>query len=146
MGFNIDPAAIAAAAAALKAQQNDTRQKSEKNTKRTAKCTTKSSESTTKPEQKTYVKCVADPNMVSAITNYLYTRPDMLSKLANPKKSIEGCCNYIIDRMKQIAKKQRHGASAVGLFQEDSIVYGMAVHYYDETDEALSKESEEGEE
>lgn len=138
MGFNIDPAAIAAAAAALKAQPDDTQ-----NTKRTAKPTTASSASTTKPESKPHVESVADPNMVSAITNYLYTRPDLLPKLANPKKSIEGCCNYIIGRMKQIAKKQRHGASAVGLFQEDSIVYGMAVHYYDETDEALSKESEE---
>lgn len=151
MGFNIDPAAIAAAAAALKAQQKETQPKSEARSepkssathiKRATKRTPKASASTAKPEQKPHVKCVADPNMVSAITSYLYTRPDILPKLANPKKSVEGCCNYIIGKMKKIAEKQRNGASSVGLFQEDSTIFGMAVHYYDETDEDLAKEDE----
>lgn len=151
MTININAAAIAAAAAALKAQQNEAQPKSEPKSsttriKSSIKRTSKASASTAKPERKPRVKCVADPNMVSAITNYLYTRPDLLPKLANPKKSVEGCCNYIIGRMKKIAEKQRNGASAVGLFQEDGTIYGMAVHYYDEIDEDLAKEDEKEDE
>ncbi len=147
MGFNIDPAAIAAAAAVLKAQPKEAQPKSEPNTtthaKRTAKHTPKTSPTAAKPEKKPRLKCVADLKMMMAISNYLYTRPDMIGKLANPKKSVEGCCNYIIGKMAKIAKKQCNGAGSVGFFQDDSTVYGMAVHYYDETDEDLAKEDEE---
>lgn len=143
MTININAAAIAAAAAALKAQQKEAQPKSTTTTtKRTAKRTTNTA-STAKPSQKPHVECVADPNMVSALTSYLYTRPDILPKLANPKKSVEGCCKYIIGKMKKIAEKQRNGASAVGVFQEDATIYGMAVHYFDETDETLAKEDKE---
>lgn len=147
MTININAAAIAAAAAALKAQQAEVQPKSESKStttsiRRTNKRTVKTA-SAAKQSQKPHVECVADPNMVSALTSYLYTRPDILPKLANPKKSVEGCCKYIIGKMKKIAEKQRNGASAVGVFQEDAAIYGMAVHYFDETDETLAKEDKE---
>ena len=43
---------------------------------------------------------------------------------AKPKKTIEGCCKYIVAEVK---KTGRHGFA-------DEEIYGMAVHYYDEDD------------
>lgn len=43
---------------------------------------------------------------------------------ANEKKDINGCCNYILQ---EVRKMQVQGLT-------DDEVYGIAVHYYDETD------------
>ena len=48
--------------------------------------------------------------------------PQFAEKYANPKKSIEECCKYIIGWVKA---QKREG------FADDEI-YGQAVHYYDE--------------
>ncbi|MGL4519338.1 MAG: PcfK-like family protein [Phocaeicola sp.] len=45
---------------------------------------------------------------------------------AKENKNLKACCNYIM----QQAKKE--GGSAVAI--EDAVVYGWAVHYYDEDD------------
>lgn len=46
----------------------------------------------------------------------------LAGKMANPKKSIDNCINYIFKTVKESGK---HG------FTDDE-VYGMAMHYYDE--------------
>lgn len=45
------------------------------------------------------------------------------SKYGNPNKSVEECCKYIIQ---QVKKSKREGFA-------DAEIYGMALHYYDET-------------
>lgn len=156
MTLNINAAAIAAAAAALKmknakqastakAEATSHAKRKPRQAQASGKSTKPKASASTRTTVKPHVQCVTDPNMVSAITNYFYTRPDMLPKLANPKKTVEGCCQYIIGKMKKIAERQRNGASVVGLFRENSEIYGMAVHYFDEPDETLAKENEEGE-
>lgn len=48
------------------------------------------------------------------------------------KKSLDQCCKYIMSEAKKQAK---NGCAAV----EDSIVYGWAVHYYQEDDVVIEK-------
>lgn len=45
-------------------------------------------------------------------------------KYMNKQKSIEECCRYICD---EVRKTNRRGFA-------DAEIYGMAIHYYDETD------------
>ena len=78
-----------------------------------------------------------------AIENHLKGRTDMAEKLKNPKKSIDGCCEYIFDVMRKRAEKARNGKSAVGLYADPNEIFGLAVHYYDETDESLKNEKTE---
>ena len=75
-----------------------------------------------------------------AIETYLNGRADMKAKLSAKGKSIDGCCDYIFDVMRKRAEKQRGGKSAVGLYAPPDEIFGLAVHYYDETDEALKSE------
>lgn len=62
------------------------------------------------------------------IQNHLneYAKQDELfaKALANPKKNLDGCCAYIIDRVKK--------AKVVAWTNEE--IFGMARHYYDESD------------
>jgi hypothetical protein len=64
----------------------------------------------------------------------------MAEKLKNPGKSIDGCCDYIFDVMRKRAEKERSGKSAVGMYAEPDEIFGLAVHYYDESDESLKSE------
>ena len=48
--------------------------------------------------------------------------PQFAERYANPKKSIEDCCKYIIGWVKA---QKREGYA-------DAEIYGQAVHYYDE--------------
>lgn len=61
------------------------------------------------------------------IQKYLQERAaeDLLfaPRLANPKKSIDECCRYIL------GEARKRGTSVV---MSDTEVFGMAVHYYDE--------------
>ena len=75
-----------------------------------------------------------------AIENYLSGRPDMAAKLKAKDKSIDGCCDYIFDVMRKRAEKSRGGKSAVGMYVAPQEVFGLAVHYYDESDESLKAE------
>lgn len=63
------------------------------------------------------------------IEKYLQERamqePEFAAKLNDPKKSIENCMRYI----KEQAKKKAVGGCAM---IEDVVVFGWAVHYYDE--------------
>lgn len=61
---------------------------------------------------------------------YLKTREDMDEKYLNPEKSLEQMYEYI----KSEAKKQAVNNVAV---IDDTVVYSLAIHYFDETNESL---------
>lgn len=73
-----------------------------------------------------------------ALKSYLdeYASKDDLfaAKYANKNKTIAKCSAYIIGE----AKKQKGSGNVVVL--SDEVVYGMAVHYYEEDDVSLSSE------
>ncbi|MBS1321393.1 MAG: hypothetical protein HP046_16200 [Parabacteroides sp.] len=50
-------------------------------------------------------------------------------KFSNPKKNIDKCCRYIL------GEARKRGNEVV---MDDSEVYGLAVHYYDEDDIKVS--------
>ena len=57
-------------------------------------------------------------------------------KFANKEKSIEKCCDYIVNQ----ARKQAVESAAV---VQDDVVFGWAAHYYQETNEDLANEGKE---
>lgn len=53
-------------------------------------------------------------------------------KFANPKKSVDECCRYIL------GEARKRGTSVV---MSDAEVFGLAVHYYDEENIKIEKVS-----
>ena len=100
----------------------------------------KASAKTDSPRTKGGAKYVIPAEFKQAIENHLKSRPDMADKLTKKGKSIDGCCDYIFDKMRKRAEQNRGGKSAVGLYAPPEEIFGMAVHYYDESDEDLKKE------
>lgn len=117
----------------------------------------KSAKVTTKQETKTATKSTAKPKsdtpktkggalyvipkeFKQAIEDHLKGRADMAEKLKQTGKSIDGCCDYIFDVMRKRAEKERNGKSAVGLYADPQEIFGLAVHYYDESEESLKEE------
>lgn len=72
-------------------------------------------------------KAIKQNQGLKIICEYLMSRNDMVSKLDNPKKSIDGMWNYIVSEAKKKAVKNCAIIS-------DEEVFGLAVHYYDEED------------
>ena len=107
----------------------------------TAKATAKAAPKTDTPKTKGGAKYVIPKDFKQAIEDYLTGRPDMSEKLKQTGKSIDKCCEYIYDRMLKRAQKERGGATTVGMYVAPEEIFGMAVHYYDETDEDLKKEA-----
>ena len=70
------------------------------------------------------------------IADYLKQRAEedtlFAPKFANPNKSIDECCRYILG-------EARKRGTAVAM--SDSEVFGLAVHYYDEKDIKIEKVS-----
>lgn len=66
---------------------------------------------------------------------YLKTRPDMDKKFSNPEKSMDQMYEYIIS---QVKKQKVDGVAMV----EDAVVYGLAIHYFDESNEDLGIKKE----
>ena len=70
------------------------------------------------------------------IADYLNQRatedPLFAPKFANPKKSVDECCRYIL------GEARKRGTSVV---MSDAEVFGMAVHYYDEENIKIEKVS-----
>ena len=93
------------------------------------------------PKQTGGVKYVIPAVFKQTIEAHLKGRADMAEKLKRKGKSIDKCCEYIYDRMLKRAEKERGGATTVGMYVEPNEIYGMAVHYYDESDESLKKEA-----
>ena len=77
-------------------------------------------------------------NFETTIQTYLENRAKTDSLFAETykkaNKSIKECCKYIYSQARKLAK----GSNSVGI--DDAIVYGWAVHYYDEDDIKLEDE------
>lgn len=141
--MNILDAFKAAAAAEVQgsAQKQEAAPKSEPKTKATPKPkAAPKSEHKDTPKTKGGAKYIIPASFKQAIEAHLKGRADMAEKLKNPGKSIDGCCDYIFDVMRKRAEKERAGKSAVGMYAEPDEIFGLAVHYYDESDEDLKKE------
>lgn len=72
-------------------------------------------------------KAIKQNQGLKIICEYLMSRNDIVSKLDNPKKSVDGMWNYIVSEAKKKAVKNCAIIS-------DEEVFGLAVHYYDEED------------
>ncbi len=64
---------------------------------------------------------------IKKVVEYLQTRDDIEPK---PDKSVDEMWRYITD---QARKQSKNGSACI----EDEVVYGWAVHYFDETNEDL---------
>jgi len=147
--MGLDLSAIRAAAAKMKQEQeqpktntNSTNNTNSAKTKAEpkAKAAPKSAPKTDSPKTKGGAKYVIPAEFKQAIEDHLKSRADMKEKLSKKGKSIDGCCDYIFDVMRKRAEKERGGKSAVGLYANPDEIFGLACHYYDETDEALKAE------
>lgn len=67
---------------------------------------------------------------VLKIVDYLTTRNDMNDKYLNEEKSLKQMINFI----KSKAEKQAKNGMAM---IDDEVVYGWAIHYWDETNDLL---------
>lgn len=67
---------------------------------------------------------------VLKIVNYLVTRNDMNEKYLNEEKSLKQMIDFIKSQAK---KKCENGIAMI----EDEVVYGWAIHYWDESNESL---------
>ncbi len=156
----IDLSAIKAAADALRQQSNEAPKSepkrnqtsgakksapkskaSAKTSKTSAKGGAKATNHADTPKTHGGAKYVIPAEFKAQIEAYLYTRPDI--DMSKKGKSIDGCCEYIFGVMLKRAQKERGGKTAVGMYAPPEEIYGMAVHYYDESDEDLKNEKEE---
>lgn len=135
----LDLNAIKAAAAKMQEQAKaQTEAQAKTQTKAQTKTQTKTNTDT--PKTKGGAKYVIPAEFKTAIENYLKGREDMKEKLTQKGKSLEGCCDYIFDVMRKRAEKARNGATSVGMYAAPDEIFGLAVHYYDETEKALKEE------
>ena len=105
-----------------------------------SKSAPKSTPKTDTPKTKGGANYVIPAEFKQEIESHLNSRPDMKGKLSANGKSLEGCCDYIFDVMRKRAEKNRGGKSAVGLYAPPEEIFGLAVHYYDESNESLKSE------
>ena len=147
--MGLDLSAIRAAAAKMKQEQEQpkTNTNSTNNTNSAkakaepkVKTQTKSAPKTDTPKTKGGAKYVIPAEFKQAIEDHLKGRADMKEKLSKKGKSIDGCCDYIFDVMRKRAEKERGGKSAVGLYANPDEIFGLACHYYDESEEDLKEE------
>lgn len=76
------------------------------------------------------------------IKKYLEQRASQDAQFAEsygkPGKSLEECCKYIMQEVKKLADKNAEATvkmkQGVGCAIPDEVVFGLAVHYYDEDD------------
>jgi hypothetical protein len=67
---------------------------------------------------------------LNKVVDYLITREDMNKKYLNEEKDLKGMIDYIRG---EAEKQAKNGIAMI----EDEIVYGWAIHYFDETNEVL---------
>lgn len=127
---------------ALKAATADVQSEPKKETKPQpkAKPAAKATPKTDSPKTKGGAKYVIPAEFKQAIEDHLKGRADMVEKLTKNGKTIDGCCDYIFDVMRKRAEKERNGQSAVGLYASPDEIFGLACHYYDESEESLKAE------
>jgi hypothetical protein len=134
--------AINAAAASLQGEQKSEPKGAPKSAPKAAqpKASAKAAPKSDTPKTKGGASYVIPAEFKQAIEDHLKGRADMAEKLKKTGKTIDGCCDYIFDVMRKRAEKERKGQSAVGLYANPDEIFGLACHYYDETDEDLKKE------
>lgn len=71
---------------------------------------------------------------IKKIAEYLITRNDMDEKYQNENKDLDKMWKFIESAAR---KKAQNGCAVL----EDQEVYNLAIHYFDEPDEALEKEN-----
>lgn len=147
--MGLDLSAIRAAAAKMKQEQEQPKAQAQTKTKtktaeHKAKAQTKSAPKTEKPK-------LAWRDFSSLFDNYLRTKieahvQDMAKKdavfaekMKANGKSMKDCLNYIGEHFYRQAEKQRK-SGYVGIGGNDDELCGLAVHYFDETDESLKEE------
>lgn len=86
-----------------------------------------------------------NPNSFNeAIKKYLdgraATDEEFAAKYANPDKSVDKCCTYIIQEVRKSATAGKTNAVAM----TDEEVFGLAVHFYDETDIKVDEKAAAG--
>ena len=64
------------------------------------------------------------------IINYLISREDMNEKYLNEEKSLKQMVNFIRNEAQKLAKDNM-------AMVKDDVVFGWAIHYFDETNEQL---------
>lgn len=64
------------------------------------------------------------------IINYLVSREDMNEKYLSEEKSLKQMVNFIRNKAKELAKDNM-------AMVKDDVVFGWAIHYFDETNEQL---------
>ena len=150
MALNLD--AIRAAAEKMKQQQAQEQPKAQSVKPETVKPETKAkSKAAPKSAPKTEKPKSAWRDFSSLFDNYLRTKieahvQDMAKKDAvfaektkAKGKSMKDCLNYIGEHFYRQAEKQRK-SGYVGIGGNDDELCGLAVHYFDETDESLKEE------
>lgn len=75
-------------------------------------------------------------NNVKKVAEYLIHREDMNEKYLNEEKNLIDMWNFIKG---QVKKKEINGCAVI----DDEEVYGLAIHYFDETNEKLEIERKE---
>lgn len=91
--------------------------------------------------------CLFDGYLRELITKHVeeHAAKDAIfaAKMKAEGKSMDGCLNYIGGHFYRQAQK-RHKSGYVGMGGDDRLLCGMAIHYFDETDEELEREEKEG--
>ena len=119
--------------------------------KQPTKPTTKTDTPKTKKQEpidisKLQVKFAIPEDFKMAIRLYMEGRAKADSAIARKMKadgkSIDGCCEYIYRIMMRRAAKQltERKNTGIGVTGDPDEVYGMAMHYYDESEESLKAE------
>ncbi|MFR1687983.1 MAG: Cas9 inhibitor AcrIIA9 family protein [Massilimicrobiota timonensis] len=75
---------------------------------------------------------------IKRIGEYLLSRDDMQDNLKKENKSLKECFDYILIELSKQSKREGNIGYAAG---DDEIIYGMAVHYYDEDDIEVGKKN-----
>lgn len=144
MALNLNANVLKQAAAKLQAEQAQAKASAKKSTAKAKRVVNNEPKTEHKdtPKQKGGCSYVIPASFKKAIEDYLNGRADMASKLTKAGKSIDKCCDYIFDIMQKRAENNRNGKRAVGMYVEPQEIFGLAVHYYDESDADLEKENE----
>lgn len=142
----IDFSAISAAAAALQQQKKSSKSETKRAAAGHAKRVAPSRPKTDTKKVESGAGYVIPAEFKQAIEGYLLGRGDMAQKMARRDKSIDKCCEFIYSMMlKRAMKMGKNGERVVGMSPTDAEIFGLAVHYYDEPNEALEREAKDGE-
>lgn len=76
-------------------------------------------------------------NDLLKIVDYLLSRNDMDEKYLNAKKSLTQMVKFINDTAKSEIDKKKKNNGFAGSFFSDDVVFGWAIHYWDESNETL---------